>query len=76
MSANLYDGKAKLRHAAQKLGLAWEEVQTGWNDSVSREFERDHLTPLEPRIAAALRAIDQLSEVLTRAQQDCRERDE
>ena len=74
--SHLYDGKAKLRHAAQKLGLAWEEVQTGWHDSVSRDFERDYIAPLEPCIAAALRAIDQLSEVLTRAEQDCRDRDE
>lgn len=74
--SHLYDGKAKLRSAAQKLGLAWEEVQAGWNDSVSRDFERDFIAPLEPRIAAALRAIDQLSEVLTRAEQDCQERDE
>ena len=74
--SHLYGGKAKLRHAAQKLGLAWEEVQTGWNDSVSRDFQRDYITPLEPQIAAALRAIDQLSEVLTKAEQDCRDRDE
>ncbi|MGD9648782.1 MAG: hypothetical protein AB7U73_23930 [Pirellulales bacterium] len=76
MTSNLYDGKAKLRHAAQKLRLAWEEAQTGWNDAVSRDFERDYLDPLEPRIAAALRAIDQLGEVLTRAEQECSQRDD
>lgn len=75
MTSSLYDGKAKLRHAAQKLRLAWDEVQASWRDPVSLEFERDYLEPLEPKIAAALRAIDQLAEVLTRAEQDCRERD-
>lgn len=70
---NLFDHKAKLRYAAQKLLLHWEEAQTQWNDAVSRDFQRQYLEPLDPPLDAALRAIEVLSEVLARAEQDCRD---
>ena len=70
---NLFDHKAKLRYAAEKLLLRWEETQSQWNDAVSRDFEREHLAPLDPPLAAALRAIEGLSEILVRAEQECRD---
>ncbi|MBL9125364.1 MAG: hypothetical protein JNG90_17130 [Planctomycetaceae bacterium] len=70
---NLHDHKTKLRYAAQKLLLRWDETRPQWNDAVSRDFERAHLVPLEAPLSQALRAIESLSEVLSRAEQDCRE---
>ncbi|MBI2826098.1 MAG: hypothetical protein HYX69_15545 [Planctomycetia bacterium] len=68
---NLYDGKAKLSYAAKKLRLHWQEAQTEWSDAVSRDFEATYLAPLEPQLAATAQALDRLSEVLMRAQQEC-----
>lgn len=70
---NLHDHKAKLRFAAQKLQLRWDETKTDWNDAVSRDFEREHLAPLELPLSSALRAIEVLSEVLGRAAHDCQD---
>lgn len=68
---NLQDGRAKLGYAAQKLRLRWDEANRHWNDAVSRDFERDHLVPLEPQIAATLQAIDRLADVISRAEREC-----
>lgn len=70
---NLHDHKTKLRYSAQKLQLHWEQTKAQWNDAVSRDFEREHLEPLDNPLSSALRAIEALSEVLNRATQDCRE---
>jgi hypothetical protein len=70
---NLHDHKAKLRFSAQKLKLRWDETQTQWSDAVSRDFELNHIETLEQPLGAALRAIEQLSEILGRAEQDCRD---
>ena len=66
------DSRTRLRYAADKLWLKWEDTRDRWNDSASRDFEHDHLLPLEPKLAAALRAMSLLSEVLQRAEQECR----
>lgn len=70
---NLHDHKAKLRYAAQKLMLRWDETKSQWNDAVARDFQQQHLEPLEQPLGGALRAMELLSEVLSRAEQDCRE---
>jgi hypothetical protein len=66
------DSRTKLRYAAEKLWLKWEDTRSEWNDGASRDFERDHLLPLEPKVAAALRAMALLMEVLQRAEHECR----
>lgn len=70
---NLFDHRAKLRFAAEKLLLRWDEAQTQWRDAVARDFEREHLAPLDQPLSAALRAIEVLSETLSRAEQECRD---
>lgn len=69
---SLYDGKAGLAHAAKKLRLRWEEARESWDDSASRQFEREHLLTLDNPLAGAILAIDRVSEVLGRAERDCR----
>jgi hypothetical protein len=70
---NVADSRTKLRYAAEKLWLRWQDTRGQWDDAASRDFEREHLLPLEPKLAAALRAMALLSETLVRAQQECRE---
>ena len=66
------DSRTKLRFAAERLWLRWEDTRSEWNDAASRDFERDHLLPLEPKLAAALRAMSLLAETMQRAEQECR----
>lgn len=61
---NLSSSGAKLQHDLKALRARWEEVQADWDDQVRRDFEAKHLAPLEDRVEAAVRAIDQLKEVL------------
>jgi hypothetical protein len=66
------DGKAKLTYAGRKLRLRWEQTQTQWNDQVTRDFDRQHLQPIEPKLVDAVRAIERLAEILTRAERECK----
>lgn len=71
---NLYDGRAKLCYALEKLRLRWEETKPDWRDAVSRDFQRDFLEPLEPQVAGTVQAIEKLSEILSRAEKECSDR--
>ncbi len=68
---NLSTGWIELNSALKTMRLRWDEVKTDWNDSVSRDFEESHWEPLEAQVIATLRAIDRLSPVLAKAQQEC-----
>jgi len=66
------DNKARLMYAARKLWLHWEQTQADWNDQVARDFQRDHLDDFNPQLSAAVKAIERLAEVVTRAEHECR----
>ena len=69
---NLHDGKSKVSDAALKLRASWVDTQSEWNDAVSRDFEENHLAPLEPKINTVLRAVERMQELLSRVEQECR----
>jgi hypothetical protein len=62
---------AKLEAAMEALQLARAEVAPQWDDPVSRDFEKQFLAPLEPKVKRALEAIHHLVETLSRAERDC-----
>jgi hypothetical protein len=64
-------GSTKLRNALRTLRVRWEDTQNDWSDPVSRDFEENHLAPIEPRVLATLHAMTTLVQVLSKAQQDC-----
>jgi hypothetical protein len=68
---SLQDSKGKLIYAGRKLRLHWDETLCRWNDSVSRDFARMHLEPLEPKLVDAAQAIERLADVLDQAQKEC-----
>jgi hypothetical protein len=68
---NLSTGWTELSSALKELRLLWEETKTEWHDSVSQDFEENHLAPLEAQVVATLRAIDRLAPDLIQAQRDC-----
>jgi len=68
---SLSTGRTKLDGAMKTLRLRWQEVQEAWNDPVRHDFEEHYWAPVEPAIAATLRAIDRLDQILCRARQEC-----
>jgi hypothetical protein len=68
---DLATGASRIRHAFEKLEIAWNEAQTDWNDPVSRRFAANHLEPIVPRVKMALDAISRMSLLLDEVERDC-----
>lgn len=66
----------RLWSAYQALQAAWDDTQRHWHDQVRQEFDRKYMADAGPRLFAALAAIDQLSQILLKARQDCGDREE
>lgn len=67
----LTTGRQKLKHAFDNLSLRWEDVRAGWDDAARKAFEEEHIAPIGPDLAGALRAIDRLSAVISRMEGEC-----
>ena len=65
------DGAVKLTHALKNLRLKWEHAQEYWSDGVRRNFEEQHLRPLEERVQVATKGMQDLSEVLAQMRREC-----
>ena len=68
---SLQSAQAKLNRGLKDLRTHWSRAKQDWHDPMSARFERDTLVPLEKRIRAAIGAMNQMSDVLTRVQRDC-----
>ena len=64
-------GPARLKHAIKSLREHWDVTKAQWADGVSRDFEKNHVAPLEQQVNTALRGMDKIGEVLHRVRQDC-----
>lgn len=53
------------------LRAKWDEVEALWRDNVRREFEKQHLEPLERQVNSTMRAMHDLNEVIQRARREC-----
>lgn len=68
----LYEGRGNLNKGFKDLMLRWEAVKTDWSDSVSEQFEKTYLEPLEQAVRQAVSTMDQMAQVLARVDQDCK----
>jgi hypothetical protein len=57
--------------ALKDLRERWDEVTAFWADNVAREFEKNHLAPLEHQGKTAALGMDQIAEVLQKVRQAC-----
>jgi hypothetical protein len=64
-------GSARLNHALRTLRERWDDTKGSWSDQVAREFEKNHLAPLEAQANTAIRGMEKLSEILHKLRQDC-----
>jgi len=64
-------GAARLNHALRTLRERWDDTQGYWSDQVARDFEKNHLIPLEAQAKNAIVGMDKLAEVLVKLRRDC-----
>jgi hypothetical protein len=64
-------GSARLNHALKTLRERWDETKGYWSDQAARDFEKNHLYPLEALSSNAVRGMEKLAEVLVRMRNDC-----
>ena len=64
-------GSSKLNDALKELRARWEDTRARWQDEVAQDFEDHCWQPLEIQVQATLRGLDQLSQELARARQEC-----
>ncbi|MBJ05853.1 MAG: hypothetical protein CMO40_01875 [Verrucomicrobiaceae bacterium] len=61
----------KLTKSTKTLLQSWDQVKNYWQDSRQREFEREYIETLPDDISAAIRVIEELDKIITKARRDC-----
>ena len=64
-------GSARLNHALKTLRERWDDTKGYWSDEVARDFEKNHLAPLETQSNTAIRGMEKLAEVFSKMRHDC-----
>lgn len=64
-------GSARLKFAMKTLREQWDVTREQWADNVARDFEKNHLEPVDHQVETALRGMDKLAEVLQKVRQEC-----
>jgi hypothetical protein len=68
---SLSTGRYQLYSSLETLCAHWDEVRPRWNDSVRQDFEEHYWNHVEPRVNAALAAMDRLAQVLAQLRREC-----
>jgi hypothetical protein len=67
----VYEGRGQLGKAIKLLLRRWEEAKSEWDDSVSKNFEKTYLLPMEMDLRNAVGAMDHMAQVLAQVRRDC-----
>jgi hypothetical protein len=68
----LYEGRGNLDKSLKDLMLRWQATRQDWSDEVAEEFEKKYLDPLDVALRNAVSAMEQMAQVLSRVDRDCR----
>lgn len=68
----LYEGRGNLNKGLKDLMLRWDSTRSDWSDEVSEQFEKTYLEPLELSLRQAVSAMDQMAQVLSRVDKECK----
>ena len=68
---SLMESKGALSKAAKELFARWSDVKDVWSDAQSHEFEKGYITLIEQDVRSALGAMDRMSQVLQKIENDC-----
>ena len=64
-------GQVQLQEAYKELRLRWANAHEQWDDAMSRDFEQQHVAPLERQVRSAVSAMEQLGELVWQARREC-----
>ena len=67
----VYEGRGQLGKGIKLLLRRWEEAKSEWDDSVSKNFEKTYLLPMELDLRNAVGAMDHMAQVLAQVRRDC-----
>jgi hypothetical protein len=67
----VYEGRGQLGKAIKLLLRRWEETKSEWDDTVSKNFEKTYLLPIEMDLRNAVGAMDHMAQVLAQVRRDC-----
>jgi hypothetical protein len=67
----VYEGRGQLGKSVKLLLRRWEEAKSEWDDSVSKNFEKTYLLPMEMDLRNAVGAMDHMAQVLAQVRRDC-----
>jgi hypothetical protein len=68
---SLMESKGALSKAAKELFGRWNDVKDVWSDAQSHEFEKVYISQIEQDVRGALGAMDRMSQVLQKIENDC-----
>lgn len=63
--------KANLQDATKKLMAEWQRVAAQWDDATSKQFAKEVIDPILPRINAAMKGIDHVGELVGKVRREC-----
>jgi hypothetical protein len=63
----------RLQHALKHLWEQWDIAQETWTDANARDFEKNHIVPLEQHAKHAIIGMEKLSETLGKIRAQCKE---
>ena len=61
----------KITKSTKTFLQSWDQVKACWRDSRQRAFEKDYIETLPDDISAAIRVIEELDKIITKARRDC-----
>jgi hypothetical protein len=64
-------GRGRIYGSLKDLRIRWEDVQRGWDDPVSKDFDENLLQPLAAEANAVIRGIDRLTQIMHQMQNEC-----
>ncbi len=69
MSAQV--AKANLVDALKALHERWARAKTMWDDKAAKDFQRQVIEPIEPRVRAAIKGFDHVTELVAQVRREC-----
>ncbi|MBC23810.1 MAG: hypothetical protein CMJ32_07855 [Phycisphaerae bacterium] len=70
---SLDSARAKIQNGLRDLKTHWHVVRQSWDDPVAHAFQERRLEALEPRVRAAVNAMEQMQEKINQARRHCQD---
>ena len=68
----LYEGRGNLNKSLKDLVIKWQQTKQDWNDVVAQEFEKKYMDPMEQALKAAISAMDQMAQTMSKIDSECK----